>query len=267
MNACSCDVPNSIIEFQSAEYVFEGKVISKIYSSDSLNYTVKFKILKHYKSGNEPRFLEFNFKSEEKYTGEWSSCDWSIDNNEKWLVYAKYWNDNLTFGYYCSNSKPLNSRNISQSEQLKLNNANEFLIDKYILTDLDGSFTKSKPQKDLDLILKKYYNKDYGQNYNKNRADIVVDIDTDGNLMAANVRSFEHTNPENNIILDTIFQLNRPPNIETKKSKTEFEKDVLNIVKTLKKWEIICIDGTEIPVNKRIFLQFYKKNNFIEVYY
>jgi len=264
MNACSCDTPKPIIELQSAQYVFEGKVISKIYSSDSLNYTIKFKILKHYKNGDKPQFLEFTFPAEERYTGEWTSCDWSIDVNENWLVYTKYWKDKLKFGYFCTNSKPLNSRIISQNEQQILDNANEFSIDKYILNDFDGFFTQSKPEKDLDLILEKYHNKDYG---NKNKAHIVVDIDKNGNLLAANVYSLEEMRPKNNLIIDTIFRLNKPPNIESNKVKTEFEKDILNIVRTLKKWDIICIDDTEIAVNKRLVLQFYKKENNIEVYY
>ena len=155
MNACSCDIPKPILEFQSAEYVFEGKVISKTYASDSLNYTVKFEIFKHYKKSDNPKFLEFTLKSEYEYTGIWTSCDWSVDNNEKWLVYAYYWKDKLTFGYNCSNSKRLTSRSTSKNEQQVLNNANEFEIDKYIFTELDGNFTNAKPKIDLDSILKK----------------------------------------------------------------------------------------------------------------
>jgi hypothetical protein len=49
MNACSCETPKPIIEFESSEFVFEGKVISKVYAKDSLTYTVTFDIKKHYK--------------------------------------------------------------------------------------------------------------------------------------------------------------------------------------------------------------------------
>ena len=89
-NACSCDIPKPILEFESAEYVFEGKVISKIYAKDSLTYTVTFDITKHYKNSDYPKTLELKFKSEEKYTGEWTSCDWNVNKNENWLVYAYF---------------------------------------------------------------------------------------------------------------------------------------------------------------------------------
>jgi hypothetical protein len=267
MNACSCDIPKPILELQSAEYVFEGKVISKTYASDSLNYTVKFEIFKHYKKSDNPKFLEFTLKSEYEYTGIWTSCDWSVDNNEKWLVYAYYWKDKLTFGYNCSNSKRLTSRSTSKNEQQVLNNANEFEIDKYIFTELDGNFTNAKPKIDLDSILKKYYNKEYGENYNENRVDIVVDIDKNGKLLAANLTSKEHMEIKNIVIIDSIFNLNKPKNIEIRKPKTEFEKDVLEIVKILNRWEIIYIEGTKIPINNRRFMQFYKESNYIKVYY
>jgi hypothetical protein len=153
-NACSCDIPKPILEFESAEYVFEGKVISKIYAKDSLTYTVTFDITKHYKNSDYLKTLEFKFKSEEKYTGEWTSCNWNVNKNENWLVYAYYWKDKLTFGYYCSNSKPIGERIISEKEQKILNNGNEFEIDKYTFTNLDGHFTDAKPKINLDSILR-----------------------------------------------------------------------------------------------------------------
>lgn len=48
-NACDCETPKPIVEFISSEYVFEGKVISKVYAKDSLTFTVTFDITKHYK--------------------------------------------------------------------------------------------------------------------------------------------------------------------------------------------------------------------------
>ena len=47
-NACNCETPKSIIEFESSEFVFEGKVISKIYAKDSLTYSITFKVSKYY---------------------------------------------------------------------------------------------------------------------------------------------------------------------------------------------------------------------------
>ena len=266
-NACSCDIPKPILEFESAEYVFEGKVISKIYAKDSLTYTVTFDITKHYKNSDYPKTLEFKFKSEEKYTGEWTSCDWNVNKNENWLVYAYYWKDELTFGYYCSNSKPIGKRIISEKEQKILNNGNEFEIDKYTFTNLDGHFTNAKPKINLDSILRNYKNKTYGEKYKENRVDIVLDIDKKGNLISANLTSKEHMNIENNEVIDSIYNLNKPKNIEIRKPKTNFEIDILKIVKDLKVWEKTFIGGTKTSVRIRKFLQFYKKPNEIKVYY
>lgn len=266
-NACSCEIPKAIVEFESSEYVFEGKVIAKVYAKDSLSYTVTFDITKHYKKSDYPKTLEFKFKSEGKYTGEWTSCDWNVNKNEKWLVYAYHWKDKLTFGYYCSNSKPIGKRVISKSEQKILNNANSFEIQKYTFTNLDGHFTNAKPKVDLDSILRNYRYKNYGEEYNENRVDIVVDIDKNGNLISANLTSKEHMSSENNEIIDSIYNLNKPKNIEIRKAKTNFEKDILKIVKKLNLWEKTFIQRTKTSVKIRKFLQFYKKPNEIIVYY
>lgn len=266
-SACSCDIPKAIVEFQSSKYVFEGKVISKVYAKDSLTYTITFEVLKHYKGSNNPRTLKFTLKSEEKYTGEWTSCDWNVNKNENWLVYANYWKDKLNFSYHCSNSKPIGTKIISEREQNILNNANDFEIDKYIFTNLDGHFTNAKPKVNIDSILRNYRNKNYGEKYNEIRVDIVVDIDKKGNLITANLTSKEHMTVENNEIIDSIYNLNKPTNIEIRKPKTNFEIDILKIVKDLKVWEKTFIGGTKTSVRIRKFLQFYKKPNEIKVYY
>ena len=266
-NACSCETPKPIVEFESSAFVFEGKVISKVYSKDSLTYTITFDITKHYKKSDYPKTLDFTFKSEEKYTGEWTSCDWNINKNETWLVYAYYWKNKLMFGYYCSNSKPLGKRNISEREQKILDNGNEFEIDKYTFTNLDGHFTNAKPKVNLDSILNIYNDKNYAEEEIQNRVDIVVDIDKNGNLISANLTSKEHWRIENNEFIDSIYNLNKPKNIEIRKPKTEFEKDILKIVKNLNLWERTFIFRTKTPVRIRKFLQFYKKPNEIKVYY
>jgi hypothetical protein len=266
-NACSCETPKPIIEFESSEFVFEGKVISKVYAKDYLTYTITFEISNHYKGSKNPKTLKFTLKSEEKYTGEWTSCDWNVNKNENWLVYAYYWKDKLTFGYYCSNSKPIGKRVISKSEQKVLNNANSFEIDKYTFTNLDGQFTSAKPKVDLDSILRNYRDKNYGEEYNENRVNIVVDIDKNGNLISANLTSKEHMSIENNEIIDSIYNLNKPKNIEIRKAETNFEKDILKIVKEMKIWEKTFIERTKTSVRIRKFLQFYKKPNEIKIYY
>ena len=58
--ACTCDEINPIIEYYSSEYVFEGKIISKVYAKDSLTYRVSFDISKHYKN------IPYNYTYNEK---------------------------------------------------------------------------------------------------------------------------------------------------------------------------------------------------------
>jgi hypothetical protein len=97
--------------------------------------------------------------------------------------------------------------------------------------------------------------------------DIVVDIDKDGELISANLTSKEHINIENNEIIDSIYNLNKPKNIEIRKAKTNFEKDILKIVKNLDVWEKTFIERTKTPIRIRKFLQFYKNPDEIKVYY
>lgn len=267
MIACDCDVPKPILEFQSSNYVFEGKVISKTYSSDSLYYTVTFEIFKHYKEGETPKNLKFTFKSESEFTGEWTSCDWSVEKDETWLVYAKNRNEKLTFGYFCSNSKPIGKKEIPIRERKILDQANQFDINNYIFTSIDGHFTNSKPKIELDSLLERYSHKQYGKSYSENRVDIVVDIDENGNLLAANLTSKEHSKIEFSEASDSIYNLDKPKNIKIRKPETEFEKDMLEVASKLRKWDITYLSQTETPVRIRKFLQFYKKSNDIEVYF
>jgi hypothetical protein len=159
-------------------------------------------------------------------------------------------------------------KELFQRESKKtLENGNEFEIDKYTFTNLDGHFTNAKPKINLDSILRYYKNKNYGEKYKENRVDIVVDIDKKGNLISANLTSKEHMIVENNEVIDSIYNLNKPTNIEVRKPKTNFEVDILKIVKDLKIWEKTFIEGTKTSVRIRKFLKFYKKPNEIRVYY
>ncbi|MGO2102636.1 MAG: hypothetical protein ACTH3E_06270 [Psychroflexus halocasei] len=267
MNACDCDVPKPILEFQNSEYVFEGEIISKVYAQDSLSYTITFDISKHYKNGEKPKELKFTLRSEGKYLGVYTSCDWSVNKNQKWLVYAYRGKNQLGFSNICSNSKPIHHRSIPKREQEILNHANDFDINKYTFTFLDGEFSYVQPLKNIDSLLRKIKIKDYGEEYRENRVDVVVDIDKNGNLMSANLFSQEHVKSENEVIIDTIFNLNKPLNIEYREAQTDFEKDILKVVRLLKKWEVTYLKNTETPVRMRKFMQFHKETGNIKVYY
>ncbi len=263
--ACDCDTPKSIVEYQVAKYVFEGKAISKKYAKDSLSYTITFKILKHYKRDDNPKTLTFTLKSEGNYSGVWTSCDWRVEKNQKWLVYANEKGNSLTFNYFCSNSRPIEKTPISTREQKILDNAKHFEVEKYTFNQIDGRFTNARPKANLDSLLSKYKNKKYGESYKENRADVMVDIDKNGNLIAANLLDRKHQKIENLVIIDSLFDLNKTENSEERETATAFEEDIEGVVKQLKNWEITFIKGTKIPVKFRKYLQFYKKPNTIEV--
>ena len=235
--ACSCDIPKPILEFESAEYVFEGKVISKVYAIDSLTYTVTFEISKHYKESDKPKIMEFTFKSEGKYTGEWTSCDWSVNQDENWLVYANYWNEKLTFGYNCSNSKPLCRRTISKSEQKILDNGNSFKLENYIY-QFEHDFNYTKPISNIDSILKTGKIKDYERPFTW----LKLFVDKNGNLNSVT------THIGYQLKTDSIFNLPTEFKIKLRKPLTEFEKDAIELVKKIPKWEIKKHKKTNVPV-------------------
>ncbi|MDX1830535.1 MAG: hypothetical protein R3342_13425 [Lutibacter sp.] len=236
--ACSCDTPKPILEFQSSKYVFIGKIISKTYANDSLTYTVTFDILKNYKNCENLKTLEFTFVSEGKYTGVYSSCDWDVDNGEKWLVYASKWKGKLTFGYYCSNSKPLDSWEISDSEQKVLDNGNSFKPENYIY-EFELGFNRPNPISNIDSILKSGKNKHYKDPYSW----LVLFIDNKGKLKK--VTTFKKYKLKS----DPIFNLATAFEIKKQKPLTKFERDAIKLVKKVKKWEIKRQDKTKIPVS------------------
>ena len=152
--SCDCEVSNSAIEFYNAKYVFEGTITSKAYAQDFQNYTITFYISKHYKNGATPKALSFVLNSEEEYTDQSTSCDWSVNLNEKWLVYAHLGKDGiLRFSGICSNSKRIDLNPISENEQNKLNHGNTFKIEDYIYYQENG-FTNVNPIVDIDSIFR-----------------------------------------------------------------------------------------------------------------
>jgi len=250
--ACSCGIPKPILEFKSADYVFKGKVISKVYASDSLNYTVTFEVFKHYKNGEKPKKMEFTFTSEGEYTGEWTSCDWNVNKDENWLVYAYYLNDKLTFGYYCSNSKPIENWAISKSEQQILDNGNSFKIDNYIY-QFENEFNITKPISNIDSIFKTGKIKNYENPYTW----LELFIDKKGNLNSVTT-SFNYQ-----LETDSIYNLPTEFKIKLNKPITDFEQDAIELINKIPKWEIKRHKKTNIPVSyiRHIVIRFDKEKN------
>jgi hypothetical protein len=250
--ACSCDEINPIIEYYSSEYVFEGKIISKVYAKDSLTYKVTFDISKHYKNGGFPKRLEFDVTAEGEYTGEWTSCDWDAKKNQNWLVYAYKYKGNLTFSGICSNSKVTDYRPIGLREQKMLDNGNSFKIENYIF-EYESGFNYCENITDINSTLEKGKIKDY----KKQTTLLNVSIDSNGNLKSV-TRQRELIRKK-----DSIFNLTIEIGDANRKAITEFEKDAIELIGQFKKWEIKKHEQTEInvPYIRHIWVYYDLKTN------
>lgn len=227
--ACDCDPPNPGFEFQDAIYVFEGKVSKKAYSLDKQTFTITFDIIKHYKDGEKPKSLDFKLSSEAIFTNIRTSCDWSIGENETWLIYVKKRKGILTFSYNCSNSRQIDKRLITEREQKMLDIGNEFNPDDFV------SFNNAKPAVNIDSIFKTGKIKDY----ENSRTHLNVMIDKDGNLIQAVPKRISKYK------FDELYLLPIGLSINETALLTEFEKDALELVSKIKKWKISGYGNTK----------------------
>ncbi|WP_046758704.1 hypothetical protein [Kordia jejudonensis] len=251
--ACSCSPPKSILEFYNATYVFEGEIVSKVYAEDAQTYTVRFAITEHYKNGEQPKELSFVLKSEEFYTNESTSCDWSANKGEKWLVYAHLNDiDLLSFDGMCSNSKRIDYHGISDDEQKVLDNGNSFVIGNYAYQNESG-FNYTTPVTNIDSILKGAKKGNYKHTF----TSIKIHIDKKGNLQ--NVASENHYPIE----YDSNFGLAKGFINTVHEPSSDFEKEAIRIAKNIKKWEIKYHKKTKIPVSQiyNIIFTYDKKTN------
>lgn len=252
--ACDCDILNPTLEFYESSYVFKGVVNSKVYSQDSLTYTIKFDILKHYKLNDKnPEYLSFKLKSESQYTGEWTSCDWSVYKNQKWLIYAKKNElDEITFSGMCSNSKRINRLPITKKQEEALNKANDFKLDDYVYFD-ESNFNYTGPITNIDSIIQKGEIKNYVKTFawlkiHINKKGDIIDIISPKNLKQVRDKSFNLTKE----IINT-----------REKSLTLFEKDAIDLLFKVEKWEVKKHKNTNKPVSyiKHISIEFDTSSN------
>ena len=247
--ACVCDTLNPALEFYSAEYVFEGTIVSKVYAKDFQTYTATFEISKHYKDGAKPETLSFIMKSESQYTNEWTSCDWSVKNGQKWLVYAHLGNDKLLyFDAMCLNSKNIDYYATIDSKQKILDNGNEFEIQDYIYY-LEYGFTTPKPITNVDSIIKTAKIKEYKNTFT------VIKLHVDDKGVLQSVVSYRNYAA---IKKDKIFNLPYAIEVIEYPSLSDFEKEAIEVAKKIKKWEIKYHKKTKIPVSyfKSVIFQY-----------
>lgn len=249
--ACTCDQITPIIEFYSSEYVFEGKIISKIYAKDSLTYRITFDISKHYKNGDFPKTLEFDLLAYGEDSGG-ASCDWSAKKNQNWLVYAHRYKDNFAFSPVCSNSKVIDNEPIELREQKVLDNGNSFKIENYIFEHEIG-FNYCKNITNIEPIMANGKVRDY-----KSPITLLnVFIDSDGNLKSI-TRQRELLRKK-----DSVFNLILEIGDANKRPITAFEKDAIELISQVKRWEIKKHEktGINVPYIRHIWLLYDLKTN------
>lgn len=252
--AIDCEKPSFILEFYEAECVFEGIITSEMETVDELNYVVTFDIKKHYKKSSNPKSLQFTLKLKNTYNESDSCVDRPIRLGEKWLVYAyKDENHELKFNFYCSNTKPIFTKDsISEEEQRILDNGNEFSLEKYTY-EFQDNFTKTNPKEEIENALKEAKIK----NYKKTVTKLIIKIDKEGVLESV-------TNEENySVIVDGNFNLIKSFKVASEKQLFDFDSEAIAIVKKIKKWEIKYHKKTKIPVAyiKSIIFQYDRKTN------
>lgn len=266
LSACECNNPNVALEYLSAKYVFKGKVISKEYSEDKLTYSVILEVLEHYKEGEEPKNLHYKLP-----VNDGSSCGWEIGLGQTWLIFSTIRNGRDVFSQLCSNSRFLKRPDIEIKRISE--NWDQFDIDDYIFSDLDGHwtfFTPAYPEKNIDSLIQKYYTKDYSQiekapSYRWNRAHILVDIDRKGKVKQVAV--YEGSSEQIRYKPDSIFRAQKYHKVKQTRDLLVFEKDMLRAVKKIRSYTPVKIENTEITVPYRQVMQFEKSNDTIYSHY
>lgn len=250
--SCDCSTVNNALEFYSSKYVFEGKIISKVYAADSLTYKITFDILKHYKNVDTPKTLSFDLKSEAKYSKRWNSCDWKAEKNERWIVYAYENSGQLTFSGMCSNSRAITNLPIQFQEQKMLDNGNSFKIEDYIY-QFENDFNFCKNITDINAVLEKGKIKVYTKPF----TSLILHIGSDGNLKSVNITK------ELMSLYDSIYGLRKELTYTNYIPITDFEKDAIELISQVKKWEIKKHNQTKVNVAylKSIWVKYDTKAN------
>lgn len=260
--ACTCDQPNIYLEYYSSKYVFEGEVISKTYSKDSLSYTFTIKINKHYKDGDKPENLSFTWPSEPRYSGNYDECGGGhVILGENYLAFVILRNDKLIFSLNCSNSTylPLGKFTKESLERAKLFNPLKYHF------NYDGGFIFiGKPPfslTNIDSLIKPYKEKRYLKENNQLATIIMFDVDTKGNVTEANFYAIKDIEYESNGSSFNFFNI---VNKKYRGPRNDYEADALAIAKKIKKWEVMRFRSDNKPVNARHYITFsIDKNNQI----
>jgi hypothetical protein len=250
--SCDCNKKSFIEDFTTSEYVFEGIVTSKIYSKDFLNYTITFSIYKHYKISDYPKKISFTFPAEFKYTHYLTSCDFHVNLKEKWLVYAKKsYNGKLYFDINCSDSQRLLNKPLNILYKRRLEFGNTLKIDDFLYqNDFKTNYYSSISS--LDSIFIKGNKKEY-----KDKMVLFsLLIDTNGKL------KFVGDSRKVIAIYDSIFKFQKGIKIDSTFEPTEFQKDAINLINKVEKWDVRKHPFSNIPLSylQYIWIEYDYKN-------
>jgi len=127
----------------------------------------------------------------------------------------------------CSNSKPIDKRIISDKEQRVLDNGNSFELENYIYF-VENNFNYTKPITNIDSILKLGKVK----NYEKPHSFLKLLIDKEGHLIYVTTNRGYKTEIDSNFNIPTKFK------VSISKPLTEFQRDAIELVSKISKWEI-----------------------------
>ncbi|WP_143961709.1 hypothetical protein [Litoribacter populi] len=225
--ACVCDIQKPILEYYASEMVFEGKVEAKTYSQDKQEFTINFNVQKIYKGDPETKSLEFTFPAEGKFTGTWTSCDWSINEGEEWIVYAYYKDNRLNFGGICSNSGKLINYGIKNIKHVEvLENAQDFILTDYIYR-FEGGFTIPEPKINIDSLFSASPEADLQSSHT------ILDLKIDEKGVLQGVYLLRPNNRIQHPLFETIIEYD----YSNQREPNEFEKAAIKILENLKQWE------------------------------
>ena len=225
--ACDCDEQPMIIDLYSADVIFRGRAISKVYSSDSSQYTITFEASRFFKNvRSEQQYLAFTKKAEAEFTGIISSCDFHLEAGNEWLIVANYINGGITFSY-CSRSRVIDKNPITKEEHHLLENLSRFDLTK-VRIFTNSEFHENEPLIDLDSL-----SETVGDIiFQEQSALVIFDIEPSGIVTAANF----HYKTQKPKLVESDFLISWYENIEYRKPQNKFEETVLFLSRQIKRW-------------------------------
>lgn len=261
--SCDADPPPVALEYLKAKHVFWGQATSKVYAEDSLTYTVTFTIAKHFKQGKSlPKVLAYAFTSGGEITGRYSSCDYGVELGQKWLVYTYEHDGRLTFGYFGSNSKPVEFLDAIPKQEFDILQMGHSIDYRQII--FDGSalrnptyieYTGPLPKVKLDSLLSQIDFKKYKLTEEFHFENFIARVDSLGNITELFIPD-RGAIPKQQNMYDT-YSFRWPP----LKELNTLENKLLDTLRTSKQWEPARFMGKAVnsQINFQVWLDEDKK--------